>query len=154
MELSDADFLKVIDATPLVAIDLVLTDCDGGILMGMRTNQPAIGSWFVPGGRIKKGEDIASALRRIAKIETGVELTRASGRLLGVFDHQYDTNFAKVEGVCTQYVVIAFEFRMTDLDCQTLPLEQHSDWKWVCESDTEKVHKNAAAYFPAIKTRR
>ena len=150
MKLSDEEFLKVIDATPLVSIDLVLVNRTGCILMGMRKNQPALGSWFVPGGRIMKGESVDSAIRRVAKTELRTNLTKDDGRLIDVFDHYYDTNFANFEGIQTQYVVLAYEFHK-DLDSKKLPLEQHFGWKWICESDFEKVHENSAAYFQKIK---
>ena len=54
--LDEARFLEVIDRAPLVSIDLVVVDPDQRVLCGWRVNQPARGFWFVPGGRILKGE--------------------------------------------------------------------------------------------------
>lgn len=146
MKLSDEFFLKIIDSTPLVSFDLVIRDQRRRILMGKRTNQPAFGSWFVPGGRIMKGEDLDSAIARIGKEELGVKIIREQGLLIGIFDHLYETNFANVEGIQTQYVVIAYEYYL-DLNLKKLPLNQHSEWGWFSESQADKVHKNSAAYF-------
>ena len=151
MKLSDEEFLKVVEATPLVSIDLIVRNLKGCILMGKRKNQPAMGSWFVPGGRIRKGEDLNSALTRISKDEVEVELTADDVRLIGVFDHMYEENFARIEGISTQYVVIAYECYM-DLDCNSLPEAQHSTWKYFCKSQRDKVHKNSAAYFQVVNT--
>jgi colanic acid biosynthesis protein WcaH len=48
--------------------------------MGWRGNDPARGTWFVPGGRIRKNEKIADAFERIIRTETGLvkSLARAS----------------------------------------------------------------------------
>src|SRR3954466_13792753 len=54
--LSDAQFADVVRLAPLVSIDLVIRDPDGDVLVGLRTNAPAKGFWFVPGGRIRKNE--------------------------------------------------------------------------------------------------
>lgn len=151
MELNNENFLKVIDSTPLVSIDLIVRDTKGCILMGKRSNQPALGSWFVPGGRIKKGEDLDSALARIGEAELCVNITRKEGRLIGVFDHLYETNFANVEGIHTQYVVIAYEFYL-DLDISKLPKDQHSEWEWFSETQAGKTHENSAAYFSAVQS--
>ena len=150
MKLYNEDFLLVIDSTPLVSIDLIVRDLNGRILMGKRRNQPALGSWFVPGGRIKKGEDLESAIARIGKDELCVNITRKEGRLIDVFDHFYDTNFANAKGIQTQYVVIAYEYYL-DLDINELPLDQHSKWQWFSESQSDKTHKNSADYFKAVQ---
>ncbi|MFC4195069.1 NUDIX domain-containing protein [Novosphingobium lubricantis] len=60
-------FLRVVDATPLIAIDLIVPNEDGGYLLGHRVNRPAQGFWFVPGGRIHKNERLDDAFRRIAR---------------------------------------------------------------------------------------
>ena len=44
--------LAIINATPLVAVDLIIENRNKEILLGKRVNRPAQGYWFVPGGRI------------------------------------------------------------------------------------------------------
>ena len=85
MFLGQQAFLEVIDRTPLVAIDLVVVDPQQRVLCGKRTNQPARGFWFAPGGRILKGETLDAAFARIATAELGAdEWRRADGRLLAL----------------------------------------------------------------------
>jgi colanic acid biosynthesis protein WcaH len=55
MDISEKDLLDIIKLTPLISIDLIIKDQKRRILMGKRINNPAANSWFVPGGRIKKG---------------------------------------------------------------------------------------------------
>jgi colanic acid biosynthesis protein WcaH len=69
--LSRDDFLAVVTLTPLVSIDLVVVDEEGYILVGKRTNEPAYGTWFVPGGRVNKDETLDAAFERIATDELG-----------------------------------------------------------------------------------
>ena len=63
-------FAQVVDNTPLIAIDLVVTD-KNRILVGKRKNKPAQGTYFVPGGRICKEEPFDFAFARISNDEAG-----------------------------------------------------------------------------------
>ena len=60
--------LNIIDATPLVSVDLIIENRLKQILLGKRVNRPAQGYWFVPGGRILKNETIKDAIKRISTI--------------------------------------------------------------------------------------
>jgi len=53
-----------------------------------RTNEPAKGEWFVPGGRVKKGERLREGVHRVADTELGVQVTIE--RCLGVYEHLYE----------------------------------------------------------------
>lgn len=77
--------------------------------MGRRINEPAKGTWFVPGGRIYKNEDLEDAFRRISNDELGVELTIIQAHLFGAFTHKYQTNALGAAGVTTHYVVLAYD---------------------------------------------
>lgn len=127
--LTDSDFLSVIEKTPLVAIDLVITRSDGAILLGMRTNQPAKGSWCVPGGRVRKGESLEDTFQRLTKEELGATYPLGMAKLLGAFTHLYDTNFCDEPGVSTHYVVLAYELRV-ELQISALPKLQHSEYQY------------------------
>ena len=60
MFLTDKEFENVIKKTPMIAIDLCITD-ENKILLGKRINPPAKNYYFVPGGRIRKSETIKNA---------------------------------------------------------------------------------------------
>ena len=70
MFLSNEDFKNVISKVPMIAIDICILD-NKKILLGYRKNPPAINYYFVPGGRIRKGETIEVAFKRILFEETG-----------------------------------------------------------------------------------
>lgn len=155
--LSSDDFLSVVRLAPLVAIDLIVTDPRGAVLVGCRRNRPAQGSWFVPGGRIRKGETLDDAFRRIVIDELGdamggqacVSARRGDAVLLGVYEHFYDDNFAGAEGVGTHYVV--FGYGVTAATA-VLPGQeaQHSAYRWVLPGELlvdDMVHVNTKAYF-------
>jgi colanic acid biosynthesis protein WcaH len=149
MRLDREEFLQVVERTPLVSIDLIVRDADGRVLLGRRTNEPAKGFWFVPGGRIHKGERIAAAFRRITAAELGKPFDIGDAKFIGVFEHLYSTNFAAKPGVGTHYVVLAYELAATDLPEQ-LPADQHGEFQWFDVQrivETDSVHENTRAYF-------
>lgn len=149
MRLGRKEFLEVVDRAPLVSIDLIVRDANRRALLGKRTNEPARGCWFVPGGRIYKDERLEDAFRRICLDELGVSYSLRDGRFLGVYEHFYTSNFAEQPGVGTHYVVLAYEVAPAELPTQ-LPAEQHGEYRWFDVSvllEAESVHVHSKAYF-------
>lgn len=146
--LPDGVFATVIRHTPLVSMDLLVRDPVGHVLLGERLRRPARGSWFVPGGRIRKGEPLAAAFRRLCRDELGCDLSLADATFRGVYEHHYDDHvFGDDFG--THYVVLAYELHL-DLTLASLPGEQHGDYRWWrvedLVSDT-RVHVHSQWYF-------
>ena len=91
MFLSQEDFATVVRSTPLISIDLIVENERGEFLLGKRTNRPAQGFWFVPGGRVQKDETLANAFERLTLAELGLQLPMAAGQFYGVWpDSQHD----------------------------------------------------------------
>lgn len=108
----DAEWRTVVRHVPIVSVDLVVRQGDG-IVLGKRTNEPARGEWFVPGGRVHKNERLEAAVHRIAAEELGVAVTVE--RRLGVYEHFWDaTEHDDVDG--KHYVPVAFLVTATDGD--------------------------------------
>jgi colanic acid biosynthesis protein WcaH len=146
----NARWLQVVTDTPLVAIDLILQRPDGRVLMGKRTNRPAQGFWFVPGGRVLKGERLADALVRIARRELGQAAPFVGWQFVAPFEHFYDDNFLNAPGIGTHYVVLAHRLVLTDDSFVPQPDDQHEELRWFSVADVlgdETVHANARAYF-------
>jgi colanic acid biosynthesis protein WcaH len=90
--LNKDEFAQVVRNTQLVSIDLIIRDPDQCVLVGLRTNEPAKGKWFVPGGVVRKYEQLADAFARIVKAEIGLEASIGDAKFIGVFEHLYDSN--------------------------------------------------------------
>ena len=146
--LSEEQFSIVVRLTPLVSIDLVIRNIAGRILVGCRTNEPAKGSYFVPGGVVRKNEHLDAAFARILLAETGIVGLRSNGRFLGVFEHIYDSNRREEEGYGTHYVVLAYEIAAPQ-DAAPEPDEQHSELRWMSREELtndSQVHINTKRY--------
>ena len=149
MYLSKTDFKQVIKNTPLIAIDLIVENDKADFLLGWRINKPARNFWFVPGGRIQKGEALDEAFRRIAKGELDIELHRKDAELLGVYEHIYSENVFDDPTFGTHYIVLGYHVKVA-LDILQLPSKQHDRYKWFSKTELlelPQVHKNTKAYF-------
>jgi len=126
--LDSALFSSIVANTPLISIDLVVRNGCGEILLGQRTNRPAQGIWFVPGGRICKDESIENAFLRLSRDELGAAVPVNEGQFLGIYEHFYPDNFSG-DGFSTHYVVLAYLLTL-DLPLDQLPDLQHENYRW------------------------
>lgn len=146
--LDEETFKTVVAFTPLVSIDLIIRNKQGKILLGLRTNRPAQGFWFVPGGRIGKDETFEQAFLRLTKIELGFSLPLAMASFIGPYQHLYNDNFSGSD-FSTHYVVLGYQLNL-NVDLQSLPAEQHQLYQWWDVDElirSEQVHRNTKAYF-------
>ena len=147
--LSRDQFAHVVRDTPLVSIDLIITDTIQHVLVGLRENEPAKGVFFVPGGVIRKDEPIGTAFGRILRAETGQEASISAARFLGVFEHIYPTNRFNDPGFGTHYIVLAYRLQLDHRPEIRLD-DQHSELKWMNSAEllaAPDVHENTKAYF-------
>lgn len=126
---------------PQVCVDLVVAH-DGGVLLARRTNEPARGEWFWPGGRVRKDEALAEAVGRVAAAELGLDV-RIEAQL-GASEHHWTAS--SVDGVDRRHTVPivylvepAGEFEVS-LD------EQHDDWR-LLRSREDGLHEYVTAYL-------
>jgi 8-oxo-dGTP pyrophosphatase MutT (NUDIX family) len=78
--LNEEEFGRIVRCAPLVSIDLIIRDPERKVLLGLRNHEPAKGYYFVPGGRIRKGELLEEAFSRILAAETGCRADFESAR--------------------------------------------------------------------------
>jgi colanic acid biosynthesis protein WcaH len=147
-QLEAEPFAAVVRLTPLVSIDLIVRDRQERVLLGRRTQPPARGWWFVPGGRIRKDERLGDASARLLADELG--WTKATTtRLRGVYEHFHPDNFQGTREFGTHYVVLAYDV-LLDAGGLGLPLGQHSEYRWLSVPEllaSADVHRYTQDYF-------
>lgn len=146
--LETSQFKAAIASVPLVSIDLVVR-CGDRYLLGMRTNPPAQNTWFVPGGRIRKNELLADAMRRLVQEELGLPDDHPPATPRGTYEHFYDTDFSGDTTASTHYVVLAHAMTLPDTGI-ALPDTQHSRYVWLTRDDilaSPDVHRYSKSYF-------
>lgn len=138
--ISDEAWKTIVSNTPIVSVDL-LVRYNGGLIFGKRTNNPAKGYWFVPGGRVFKGETRQEAVHRIATKELGISVSIVEP--LGAFEHIYGS--ADVDDVDTKhYLANGF---VVDAISGTIEADnQHADL-CVFQSPPDPLHENIRAYL-------
>ncbi len=82
--LSGKEYEKLLQMAPIPCIDLWLEVDEMEFILVRRNVPPYKGYWAPPGGRIRKGESLERARKRIAKTEVGVDIPIESD-LLGVY---------------------------------------------------------------------
>ena len=155
--MDQARFVEIVRDTPLVSVDLVLLRDGREVLLGLRTNRPAQGTWFVPGGRVLKNERRLDALQRVAQRELGIaDIHALAPEFLGPFEHFYPDCFAGDNGVSTHYVVLAHVVPVPagyEIPGQD---DQHEALRWwpLDEAEAEPaVHRFTRDYLPLLRGR-
>ena len=120
-----AAYQVVADSMPILCVDLFLQDGRGRHLEVHRNNAPLKGRWWVPGGRVFRGETLEQAAVRKAFEELG--LAASSLRLIGYHEyHLTDNPF----GTSSGFHAVSFVFTGI-VDATNLRLDdQSSDWGW------------------------
>lgn len=77
---------QMVKYMPIVSIEALIVS-GGKLLFLKRSNKPAKGQWWFPGGRIRKTESLEEALYREIKEETGLEII--SAKFVGVYSRVF-----------------------------------------------------------------
>ena len=72
MHIEDGLYAQIIDCMPIACVDVAIV-CNGHILMVVRNDKPAQDMWWLPGGRVYKGETMVGAAHRKALEEVGLD---------------------------------------------------------------------------------
>lgn len=149
--LSQDDYYQAIQLTQIVSVDLLVLR-GNSFLLGKRTNQPAKGYFFTPGGRVFKNETIPEAAKRILKDEVGIVPPKDHHfSMVGVHEHRYPNNFRDYK-FGTHYVSIAYSINVDSLpgDIEENMKKQHSEIKWMRGYEILKspeVHELVKEFF-------
>jgi len=139
-------FGACLDALPQVCVEVLLERAGHGVLVARRTNDPARGEWFWPGGRLYKGERLPAAARRVAREELGVAV-ELRGRV-GVYSHFWDT--ASVTGADSRHTVnIVYRARQRDRDATIELDDQHDDYRFVTGTE-DGLHEYVQQYLDEL----
>ncbi|MEF8784564.1 MAG: NUDIX domain-containing protein [Haloarculaceae archaeon] len=128
---------------PQVCVEIVVSH-DDGVILARRTNEPAAGEWFWPGGRLYKGEQLETAAERIAREELGLSATVE--RRLGVHAHFWDT--ASVAGADSRHTVNVVFLVTPDGELNITLDSQHDEWR-VVQSLDPSLHDYVSEYITA-----
>jgi colanic acid biosynthesis protein WcaH len=126
----------IVDTMPILCVDAIIRNDKQEVLLVKRTNEPLKGEWWVPGGRVYKGENLENAIKRKIKEELGINI-QINGAV-GYYEDQFEKNPLNVEsGLHTLGIV--FEAKPKSLDIKLD--DQSGDWKFFDQIPTRLAIK-------------
>lgn len=132
MYIADSEYKKILEVLPILCVDLLLIHNNKCLLL-KRANEPALGQFWFPGGRVRKNESIIEAAVRISKAETGLDC---------VFNKQIcteETMFEKTSKMDTDVHTVNICCEMTTVSSldNLKPDKFHDDFIWAEKLSTD-----------------
>ncbi|MCR4285157.1 MAG: NUDIX domain-containing protein [archaeon] len=119
---------QIIENSIISAVDAIIV-YNKKVLVGKRTQEPAKGKWWIPGGRQKKGELPEEAVKRLIKKEIGLDVNIS--KLVGVYDPIFKkTAFPNIKtGV--HYVSRVYLVHPINKDFKVNLDKTQKEYKWI-----------------------
>lgn len=117
-------YKKIAENMPIICVDGIIIK-DGQYLLVRRKNEPLKDHWWVPGGRVKRGERLTEAFYRKIKEEVGLDV-----QILGEA-HYYEDFFEDNDLGLDYKHTISFVFIARPVGEQKVVLDsQSSKFRW------------------------
>ena len=141
MIIPEAEYRRICGLLPIACVDLLVTDPAERVLLLRRSNEPASGQWWFPGGRVHHGERrVEAALRKLAQ-ETGLAAEAPPLELL-----TEDVIFPGAAQGASHGITTVFHFRVRDARALRLdPQSTGADWRAPAAWRAEGLHPFVAA---------
>ena len=117
-------YKRIIDLLPILCVDAAVLH-KGKYILVKRKNEPVKGGWWVPGGRVLKGETMEEAVIRKTKEELGIKVKII--KPLGYFEHYFRENEFGVKSGIHQVSIV---FLVKPLSLNIKLDEQSGTWEF------------------------
>jgi ADP-ribose pyrophosphatase YjhB (NUDIX family) len=146
--LPDDLYAAALDTLVIVCVDFIPLH-DGKMLLSRRTRQPHP-SWWVNGGRMRKGEVYGEAASRLMRDELGLRVACERFKLLGHYSLQWDTRAQAPQGngCHTLSITHAIELTADEVD-RISPCDEYDGLTWVAPSAVPAAPDGT--YHPALQ---
>lgn len=129
----DELYARILRSVPIACVDIAVV-ARGGVLLVRRKDAPARGEWWVPGGRVLKGEMMRQTAARKARDEVGIECH------VGPIIHTAETIFPDGPGgIPVHSINCCFLLYPVSPVAEPRLDEHHADARWV-ESIPSGLH--------------
>lgn len=143
MFLAFEEYRRFLSTMPIVCVDCLVVNYRGEFLLVKRENEPLRGEYWLPGGRVRKGERLADAVQRKMREEIGVDVDIVEN--VGFFEEFYDKTKENAEGGVHS---ISFVYLVNPRSYDIKLDPQSSTWGWFKEIPA-KLRKYATIRCPA-----
>ncbi len=118
-------YRQILEFMPIPCVDIAVV-ANGAVLLVLRDDAPAQGEWWLPGGRILKGEMMRDTAIRKARQEVGIECN------VGPIIHTAETIFPDGPGGIPIHSINACFFMFPAHPDFKITLDPHArDYRWV-----------------------
>lgn len=118
-------YFQILENVPIACVDIAIV-AQGAVLLVKRKDPPARGQWWVPGGRVLKGEMMKDTATRKAREEVGIECH------VGPIIHTAETIFPDGPGdIPVHSINSCFFLYPVDQNFSPLLDGHHEDYRWV-----------------------
>lgn len=124
-------YQQIVQVMPIPCVDLIVADDHGQVLLARRTNEPAMGAWWFPGGRVHYLETRVNAAVRKLREECGLEADQLVE--LGTFDIivERSDDDSKSHAITTLYYAKVSRRQTFTLDSQNSEAEWRLPLEWL-----------------------
>ena len=124
-------YREILRTMPIACVDVVIVMA-GKALLVLRSDEPAKGQFWTPGGRVLKGERLREAAIRKARDETGLDCR------VGPIVHTAETIFADgPDGIPVHSINNCFLMYPKAPDAVVSLDAHHQGWRWVATIETD-----------------
>ena len=136
-------YKQILTTIPYVCVDLVIVH-NKQYLMVLRKQEPLSGEWYLPGGRLKKGELLPAAALRIAHGEVGLPCKYIDD--LGYYMGLYDKSPFDIPIHTVSFVVLL------EADRKKVKLDKnHSMYAWGSDISSKDIHSSVNSFLEKVK---
>jgi ADP-ribose pyrophosphatase YjhB (NUDIX family) len=136
MQIPDEIYQTVRQSMPIACVDLIVFNPAHDILLVRRTNEPACGQWWLPGGRIHFGETREAAVQRQLRTECGLDVSSLEELWTVDVILPIERTSHVSHGITTVYSVVAKAPCEVTLDLQASEFE----WRPLADWRKESLH--------------
>jgi colanic acid biosynthesis protein WcaH len=90
MNIEPCLYREILKVMPIPCVDIIAIDADRNVLLLRRMNEPAVGQWWFPGGRVLFNEKRVDAAKRKLKEECGLVANKFEE--VGTYDLFFNIN--------------------------------------------------------------
>lgn len=139
------DYAKILEWLPVLCVDCVIT-YEGKCLLLRRTNEPAKGQYWFPGGRIHKNETIRDAALRKSHEET--LLTCRYDKIISI----EETMFPKEGNMASDVHTVNVCCHLVALSKEDIQIEKnHDDYIWADVEQALRLNVHESVIHPIRK---
>ncbi|MBC7504070.1 NUDIX domain-containing protein [Candidatus Gracilibacteria bacterium] len=128
-------YTDILRNMPIPTVDILFLNSQNQILLGKRNNEPLMGIYYIPGGRVNKGERSLDATKRKVFEELGINIDISRLQFVGVYDDIFENS--AFDDITTHCIPVTYLYQLNSYEELELSLgdAQHSDLQFFSLDD-------------------